>query len=79
MPLETNNTKMKQNGVLPASAAYSEARPTGDQEVAGAIPAGSGGYWSWNILYGRFLPSADSRMTVVSFWRKNVQKYWLTA
>ena len=24
------------------------------------------------------LPSADSRRTVVSFWQKNVQKYWLT-
>ena len=28
--------------------------------------------WSWNIFYGHYLPSADSRRTVVSFWRKNV-------
>ena len=28
--------------------------------------------WSWNIFYGHFLPSADSRRVVVSFWRKNV-------
>ena len=30
------------------------------------------GDWSWNILYGHSLPSADSRRAVVSFWRKNV-------
>ena len=30
------------------------------------------GDWSWNIFYGHSLPSADSRRTVVSFWRKNV-------
>ena len=28
--------------------------------------------WSWNIIYGHSLPSADSRRAVVSFWRKNV-------
>ena len=27
---------------------------------------------SWNIFYGHSLPFADSRRTVVSFWRKNV-------
>ena len=51
-------------------------RPTGDQEVAGSTPARSAtffrGDWSWNIFYGHSLPSADSRMAVVSFWRKNV-------
>ena len=30
------------------------------------------GDWSWNIFYGRSLPSADSRRAVVSFWQKNV-------
>ena len=30
------------------------------------------GDWSWNIFYGHSLASADSRRTVVSFWRKNV-------
>ena len=30
------------------------------------------GDWSWNILYGHSLPSADSRKAVVSFWQKNV-------
>ena len=29
-------------------------------------------FWSWNIFYGHYLPSADSRRAVVSFWRKNV-------
>ena len=35
--------------------------------------------WSWNIFFGHSLPSADSRRAVVSFWRKNVHKYTLTA
>ena len=30
------------------------------------------GDWSRNIFCGHSLPSADSRRTVVSFWRKNV-------
>ena len=30
------------------------------------------GDWSWNIFYGHSHPSADSRRTVVSFWRKIV-------
>ena len=55
---------------LPASVAQLDARPTGDQEVAGSTPAD--GDWSWNIFYGHSLPSADSRRAVVSFWRKNV-------
>ena len=32
--------------------------------------------WSWNIFYGHSLPSAGSRRDVISFWRKNVHKYW---
>ena len=34
----------------------------------------SSGDWSWNIFYGHSLPSAGSRRTVFSFWRKNVHK-----
>ena len=34
------------------------------------------GDWSWNIFYGHSLPATDS--AVVSFWQKNVYKYWLT-
>ena len=33
---------------------------------------------SWNVFYGHSLPSVDSRRAVVSFWRKNVHRYWLT-
>ena len=33
--------------------------------------------WSWSIFYNHSLPSADSRRAVVSFWQKNVHKYWL--
>ena len=63
----------------PASVAQLDARPTGDQEVAGRPPPPPPpksatfflGDWSWNIFYGHSLPSADSRRSVVSFWRKN--------
>ena len=41
-------------GFQPASLVQSDARPTGDQEVAGLILAGFGtffyGDWSWNIF-----------------------------
>ena len=30
------------------------------------------GDWSWETSCGHFLPSAESRRAVVSFWRKNV-------
>ena len=60
----------------PASVAQLDARPTGDQKVAGSTPAGSAtffrGDWLWNIFYGQSLRFADSRRAVVSFWRKNV-------
>ena len=48
-----------------------------------SIPAGLATFfhrdWSWTIFYGHSLPSTDSRKAVVSFWWKNVHKYWLTA
>ena len=53
----------------------SHACPTGDQEVAGLNPS-----WIWqHSLYGHSLSSADPRRVVVSFWQKDVHKYWLTA
>ena len=61
---------------LPALMVQSDASPTGDQEIARTIPAGSGNNISWNIFYGHSLPSADSRRAVLSFWRKNVHKYY---
>ena len=52
-----------------------DARPTGDQDVAVSTLLGRQysfmEIWSWNIFYGHFLPSADSRKAVVSFWWKN--------
>ena len=61
----------------PASLAQSDARPTGDQDVAGSIPTGSGNILPWRLIMKYSLPSADSRRAVVSFWRKNVHKCWL--
>ena len=56
----------------PASVAQSDARPTGDQEVAGSTPAGSATFFRGDLIM-KSLPSADSRRTVVSFWRKKAQ------
>ena len=59
-----------------ALVAQSYVHPTGDQEVAGSIPAGFGNILSWRLIMkyflGHSLPYADSRRTVVSFWLKNV-------
>ena len=66
---------------MPASVAQLDARPTGDQEVAGLTPVESAiifpGDWSWNIFYGHSLPSAVQEGHV-SFWQKNA-KHGLTA
>ena len=58
----------------------SDAFPTGDQEVTGSIPAGSGNILLWRLIMKYFacgysLPSADSRRADVSFWQKNMHKY----
>ena len=65
----------------PVSGAQSNARPTGNQEVAGSIPAGSEIFCRLYEIFSTiiFLPFADSRREVVSIWWKNVHKYWLTA
>ena len=48
----------------------------GNQEVAGSTPAEVGNILSWRLIMKyflrSFLPSADSRGAVVSFWQKNV-------
>ena len=63
--------------------AKSDACSTGDQEGACLIPASSGNSLFMEIYHEIFskvilFPSTDSRRVVVSFWRKNVHKYWLT-
>ena len=67
---------------MPALVAQLDARPTGDQEVAGSTPAKVGNILSWrNIFYGHSLPSADSRRAKGScqFLAKECAQYWLTA
>ena len=62
--------------------AQSDAHLTGDQEITGSIPVGSGSILLWRLIVKYFLrsfPSADSRRTVASFCQKNVHNYWLTA
>ena len=46
----------------PGRVAQSVARLTQEPEVPGSIPGPT--------TYFRFTPSADSRMAVVSYWRK---------
>ena len=64
------------NQAVPASVAQSDVYPTGEQEVAGP-PLGP-----VRLIMKYFLrhslPSANSRGAVVSFWQKNVHKYWFT-
>ena len=64
---------------MPASLAQSDARPTGDQKDAGSIPVGFGNTVHEDISHGHSVPSAGSRRAVVSFWQKNVHKYWFMA
>ena len=66
-----------------SSVAQSNAHPTGDQEVPGLAPHRVRQHFIVEIdheifIYGHSLPSTDSRRAVVSFWGKNVHKYWLT-
>ena len=42
---------------LPALAAQLDARPTGDQEVAGLTPAGSATFFLGDLIMKYFLPS----------------------
>ena len=56
-----------------------DVRLTGDQEVAGLILMGPATFFldiDHEIFSVVILPSSDSRTAVVSFWQKNVQKYW---
>ena len=43
--------------IWPASVAQLDARPTGDQEVAGSTPAEVGNILSWRLIMKYFLRS----------------------
>ena len=72
----THVTACALNSIQSASVAQLDARPNGDQEIAGSTPAVVGNILSWRLIMKYFLrsfsPFADSRRAVVSFWRKNV-------
>ena len=59
------------------SLAHLDARPTCDLEIVGLTHAGSATFFHGDLTMKYFLPSADSRRAVVSFWWKNVHN-WLT-
>ena len=61
--------------------AQSDACRIGDQVAIWSRPGLATfcrGDWSWSIFNSHSFPPADSRRTLVNFWRKNVQKNWLT-
>ena len=65
-----------------ASMAQMAACPTGNQEVMGVIPVRFSSILSPRLIIKYFLRSfsfAGSRRAVVSFWQKNVHKYWFPA
>ena len=53
-----------------------DERPTGDQEVAGSIPAGPAAFLGGDLIMKYFLRSFSPfhwfKKAVVSFWQKNV-------
>ena len=49
--------KLTQIYIVPASVAQLDARPTGDQEVAGSTPAEVGNILSWRLIMKYFLRS----------------------
>ena len=62
--------------------AQSDVRPTGDQDVTGSIPAGSGNillHIDHEIFSTAILSSTDTRRANFSFLRKNMNKYWSVA
>ena len=65
------------SAMLQASLAQLDARPTGDQEIAGSIPARSATFFRGNLIMKYFLrhslPSADTRRAVV---RRVVVSFW---
>ena len=69
--------------LLPASVAQLDARPTGDQEVAGSTPAEVGNILSWRLIMKYFLRSFSPfrwfKKGSCQFLAKECAQYWLTA
>ena len=67
--------------LVPTSVALLDACPTGDLNVEGSTLARSATFFCGNNyeMFSTVILSLfpDSRRAVVSFWRKNVHKYWL--
>ena len=68
---------------MPASVAQLDARPTGDQEVAGSTPAEVGNILSWRLIMKYFLRSFSPfrwfKKGSCQFLAKECAQYWLTA
>ena len=68
---------------LPASVAQLDARPIGDQEVEGSIPAEVGNILSWRLIMKYFLLSFSPfrwfKKGGCQFLAKECAQYWLTA
>ena len=60
-----------------------DARPTGDQEVAGSTPAKVGNILSWRLIMKYFLRSFSPfrwfKKGSCQFLAKECAQYWLTA
>ena len=67
----------------PALVAQLDARPTGDQEVAGSTPAEVGNILSWRLIMKYFLRSFSPfcwfKKGICQFLAKEYAQYWLTA
>ena len=70
-------------GHKPASVAQLDARPTGDQEVAGSTPAEVGNILSWRLIRKYFLRSFSLfrwfKKGSCQFLAQDCAQYWLTA
>ena len=68
---------------MPASVAQLDARPTGDQEVAGLTPAEVGNILSWRLTMKYFLRSFSPfcwfKKGSCQFLAKECAQSWLTA
>ena len=68
---------------MPASVAQLDARPTGDQKVAGSTPAEVGNILSWRLIMKYFLQSFSPfrwfKKGSCQFLAKECAQYWLTA